>query len=110
MDLYNTRDRTQDIEDVKIKSKILPRYQRSKILPRFPRSCQDIQDEIQDLTKKLKMSRQDLRSIQDIQEFKTFLRSWQDIQDVKRWERSTQNGRKRMNKNSISAALSTWSQ
>ena len=47
-----------------------------------PRSCQDIQDEIKDLTK---MSRQNVRSFQDSQEFKIFLRSWQDIQDVERW-------------------------
>ena len=39
MDLYNTRDRTQDIQDVKTKSKILPRYS----------------DKIQDLTKKSKI-------------------------------------------------------
>ena len=51
-----------------------------------PRSCQDIRDEIQDLTKKFKMSRQNLKSFQDIQEFKIFLRSWQDIQDVERWD------------------------
>ena len=30
------------------------------------------------------MSRQNLRSFKDIQEFKIFPRSWQDIQDVKR--------------------------
>ena len=51
----------------------------------YPRSCQDIQDEIQDHTKKFKISRQNLRSFQDIQEFKIFSRSWQDIQDVERW-------------------------
>ena len=33
-----------------------------------PRSCQDIQAEIQDLTSKFKMSRQNLRSFQDTQE------------------------------------------
>ena len=38
VDFYNTRDRTQYIQHVKTKSKILPRFQRSKILPRFPRS------------------------------------------------------------------------
>ena len=37
-DLYNTCDRTQYIQDVKTKSKILPRYSKSKILLRFPRS------------------------------------------------------------------------
>ena len=58
----------------------------SKILSRYPRSCQDIQDEIHDLSKKFNMTRQNLRSFQDIQDFKKiFLRSWQDIQDVKRW-------------------------
>ena len=66
-----------------------------------PRPCQDIQDPrsyqdfqdprssqggIQDLTKKFKMSRQNLRSFQYIQELKFFLRSSQDIQDVERWE------------------------
>ena len=56
-----------------------------------PRFCQDIQDEIQELNKNLKMSRQNLRSFQDIQEFKIFLRSWQDIQDVKRWNASLSN-------------------
>ena len=29
---------------------------------------------------------QNLRSFQDIQEFKISLRSWQDIQNVERWE------------------------
>ena len=43
------------------------------------------EDKIQDLTQKFKMSRQNLRSFQDIQEFKIFLRSWQDIQVVERW-------------------------
>ena len=38
VDLYNTRDRTQDIQDVKTKSNIIPRYTKSKILPKFPRS------------------------------------------------------------------------
>ena len=38
------------------------------------RSCQDIPDEIQDPTKKSKMSRQSLEYFQDIQEFKIFLR------------------------------------
>ena len=59
VDLYNTRDRTQYIQDVQTKSRILPKYSRSKILQDFqdPISCQDIQDEIQDLTKKFKMSR-----------------------------------------------------
>ena len=42
-------------------------------------------DEIKDLAKIFKMSRQSLRSFQDIQEFKIFLRSWRDIQDVERW-------------------------
>ena len=75
MDLYNTRDRTQDIQDVMTKSKILPRYSRSKIVQDFqdPRSCQDIQDEIQDLTKKFKISIQNLRSFQDIQEFERWV-------------------------------------
>ena len=50
-----------------------------------PRSYQDIQDENQDLTKTFKMSRQNLRSFQDIPEFMIFLRSWQNIQDVERW-------------------------
>ena len=50
-----------------------------------PRSCQDIQDEIEELTKKFKMSRQNLCFFQDIQEFKIFPRSWQDIQDIERW-------------------------
>ena len=69
-----------------------PAFDILNILPRscqdfqYTRSRQDIQDEIQDHTKKFKMSRQNLRSFQDIQEFKIFLRSWQDIQDVKRWE------------------------
>ena len=33
------------------------------------------------------MSRQNLRSFQNVQEFKIFLRSpsWQDIQDVEHW-------------------------
>ena len=35
------------------------------------------------------MSRKNLRSFQDIQEFKIFLRSWQDIDDVKRWLQTT---------------------
>ena len=76
-------------------SKILPRSCKFwEGLRRNPRSCQDIrdprsyqdfQDETQDLTKKFKTSRQNLRSFQDIQEFKIFLRSCQDIQDVERW-------------------------
>ena len=35
------------------------------------------------------MSRQNLRSFQDIQEFKIVLRSWQDIQHVERWDENT---------------------
>ena len=31
------------------------------------------------------MSRQNLRSFQDIQKFKILLRSWRNIQDVERW-------------------------
>ena len=54
-------------------------------MPRYSRSWQDIRDEIQDVTKKFKMSRQNLRFFQDIQEFKIFPRSWQDILDVERW-------------------------
>ena len=49
------------------------------------RSCHDIQDEIQDLPKKFKMSRQILKSFQDIQEFNIFLIFGQDIQDVEGW-------------------------
>ena len=87
VDLYNTRDKTQYIQDVKTKSKILQRYSRSRSCQDFQcsRSCQDIQDENQDLTKKFKMSRKNVRSFRDIEEFKNFIRSWQDIQDVKRW-------------------------
>ena len=43
---------------------------------------------MQDLTKKFKMSTQNLRSFQDIHEYKIFLRSWQDIQDTERWDDS----------------------
>ena len=88
MDLYNTRDRTQDTQDVKTKSKILQDIQDPRSHQDFqdPRSCQDNQDQIQDLTKKFKMSRQNLRSWQDIQEFKIFPRSWQDIQDPRSYQ------------------------
>ena len=77
VDLYNTRDRTQDILDP-----------RSYLDFQDPRLCQDIQNEIQDLTKEFKMSRQNLRSFQDVQECKIFLRSWRDIHVVERWERT----------------------
>ena len=57
MDLYNTRDRTQDIQDVKTKSKILQDIQDPRSYQDFqvPISCQHIQDQIEDLTKKFKI-------------------------------------------------------